>query len=149
MKTELKSRIIGVKTQMESFHRFFGLNLGHRIFSHTDNLSKTLQAKKNSACRSKRLAELTIQVLQNLRNEHSFNSFYHTVAKKSTECEFIEDSINPRNRKSLNYSTTHFVDGTTSEAQDFHPTTWQDCYRVMYCNMLDTIVTSLKDRSNQ
>ena len=32
MKIDLKSRIIGVKTQMESFHLFFGLNLGQRIF---------------------------------------------------------------------------------------------------------------------
>ena len=45
-KSELKSRIIGVKTQMESLHLFFGLDLGYRIFSHTDNLSETLQAKK-------------------------------------------------------------------------------------------------------
>ena len=41
MKTELKLRIIGLKTQMEYFHLFFGLNLGHNFFSHTDNLSKT------------------------------------------------------------------------------------------------------------
>ena len=44
MKTKLKSCIIGVKTQMESFHLFFGLNLAHKIFFHT--VSKTLQAKK-------------------------------------------------------------------------------------------------------
>ena len=68
--TELKSRIIGVKTQMEYFPLFLGLSLGYRIFSHTDNLSKTLQAKKMSAFSSKRLAELTIQVLQNMRNKH-------------------------------------------------------------------------------
>ena len=73
-----------------------------------------------SACSSKRLAELTIQVLQNMRNEHSFNSFCDTVAKKSTECEFIKDSINPRKGKSPNYSTVHLVDGTSSEEQDFH-----------------------------
>ena len=29
MKNELKSRIKGVKTKMEFFHLFFGLNLGH------------------------------------------------------------------------------------------------------------------------
>ena len=74
--TELKSRIIEVKTQMESFYLFFGLNLGRRIFSHIDNLSKNLKAKKISACSSKRFAELTIQVLQNMSNKHSFNSFY-------------------------------------------------------------------------
>ena len=45
---------------MESFHRFFVLNLGHRIFSYTDNLSKTLQAKKCQHAAVKRVAELTI-----------------------------------------------------------------------------------------
>ena len=29
-----------------------------------------------------------------MRNEHSFNQFYDTVAKKSTECEVIQDPIN-------------------------------------------------------
>ena len=43
----------------------------------------------------------------------------------------------------------HLVDGIASEAQDFHPTTCQDRYRVMYYNVLDTVVTSLKDRFNQ
>ena len=102
-----------------------------------------------SACSSKRLPELTIQVLQNMRNERSFNSFYDTSAKKSTECQFITDPINPRKRKPPNYSTIHLVDGITSEAQDFHPTTCQDRYRVMYYNVLETVVTSLKDRFNQ
>ena len=90
MKTDLKSRVIGVKKQMESFHLFFGLNLVHRFFL------KTLQARGMSAYSSKRLAELKIQLLQNKRSEHSFNSFYDTVAKKSTECEFIKDPISPR-----------------------------------------------------
>ena len=43
----------------------------------------------------------------------------------------------------------HLVDGIASEAQDFHPTTCQDRYRVMYYNVLDTVVTSLKDGFNQ
>ena len=43
----------------------------------------------------------------------------------------------------------HLVDGTTSKAQDFHPTTCKDRYRVMYYNALDTIVTSLKGLFNQ
>ena len=122
---------------MESFHLFFSLNLGHVIISHTNNLSKALQTKKMSACSHKRLAELTIQVLQNMR--HSFNSFYNTVAKKSTECKFLKDPINPRKKKSPNYSTMHLVDGTTNEAQDFHPTTCQDRYQVMYYNVSDPL----------
>ena len=55
-----------------------------------------------SACSSKRLAELTIHTLQNMRNGHSFNSFYDTFAKKSREYKFIKDPINPRKRKSPN-----------------------------------------------
>ena len=110
-----------------------------QIFSHTDNLSKTLQAKKMSAFSSKRLVELTIQVLQNMRNAHSFDLFYHIVAKKSTKCKFLKDPFNPRKSKSQNYSTVHLyiidgitsetvhlIDGITSEAQDSHPTTCQN-----------------------
>ena len=57
MATEVKSRIVGVKKQMEKFDFFFGLSIGHRLYSHTDNLSKTVQAKKMSVCTSKRTAE--------------------------------------------------------------------------------------------
>ena len=99
------------------FSSIFGLNLGHRILSHIDTYLQPYRLKKVFS--SKMLPELTIQVLQNMRNERSFNSFYNTVAKKSTECKFIKDPINPRKRKSPNYSTMHLVDGTTSEAQIF------------------------------
>ena len=84
-----------------------------------------------------------------MKNEHLFNSFYDSVVKKSTECGFIKDPINPRKREPPNYSTMDLVDDAASEAQDFHPNTCQDCYRVMYYNVLDTVVTSLKDRFNQ
>ena len=71
-----------------------------------------------------------------------------SVTKKST-CEFIKDPSNPRKRKSPNYSTIHLADGTTREAHHFYPTTCQDRYRVTYYNVLDTVVTSLKDQFNQ
>ena len=43
LKADVKSRIIGCQTQMRKFEYFFGLQLSQCIFSHTDNLSKTLQ----------------------------------------------------------------------------------------------------------
>ena len=49
MDRELRSRIGGVKAQMTTFSFFFGLQLGYRIFTITDNLSKALQEKKMSA----------------------------------------------------------------------------------------------------
>ncbi|XP_052268522.1 zinc finger MYM-type protein 1-like [Dreissena polymorpha] len=40
---EIHSRIVGVRSQMESFNLFFGVHQGHIILQHTDNLSRTLQ----------------------------------------------------------------------------------------------------------
>ena len=69
MKSELKGRIIGVKTQMESFELYFSLHLGTQPYSHTDNLARSVQNKEISACSSRRLANLTIQTMETLRNE--------------------------------------------------------------------------------
>ena len=52
------------------------------LYSHTDNLAKSIQIKRMSPTRSKRLADLTIQVPENLRNEKYFNSFYLNVLYK-------------------------------------------------------------------
>ena len=40
---ETKSKIIGCKKQMELFKFHFGLQLGCKLYAHTDNFSKTLQ----------------------------------------------------------------------------------------------------------
>ena len=46
---DVRGRIIGCQAQMKSFDFFFGLNLGQRIFSHTDNLFESLQKSSMSA----------------------------------------------------------------------------------------------------
>ena len=38
--SEVKSRIIGVKYQMQTFDFFFGVSLGILVMGHSDNLSK-------------------------------------------------------------------------------------------------------------
>ena len=82
IKSELTGRIIGVKVQMQQFDLSFSLNLFTPLYSHTDNLAKSMQIKRMSPTRSKRLADLTIQVPENLRNEKYFNSFYLNVLYK-------------------------------------------------------------------
>ena len=42
LESEVRGRIIRCQSQMESFSFFFGLLLSHRLYSLTDNLSKTL-----------------------------------------------------------------------------------------------------------
>ena len=73
---------IGVRSQMEIFDLFFGLNLASRIYTHTDNLAKSVQGKKMSATSSKRVVDLTIKVLQSIRDDLHFNSFFDVVQKK-------------------------------------------------------------------
>ena len=45
---ETKARINGCKKQIESFSFYFGLNLGRKLYAHTDNLSKTTKRKNVS-----------------------------------------------------------------------------------------------------
>ena len=81
--TEIKSRVIGCQNQMGKFYFFFELHLGYRLYSHTDNLSKSLQREKMSAAASSiLLANLTISLFQSLRVEECFRSFYNVVWKK-------------------------------------------------------------------
>ena len=72
--TEIKFRVIGCQSQMGKLDLFFGLHLEHCLYSHTDNLSKSLQCEK-SAVSSKRLANLTKSLFQPLTVQKSFESF--------------------------------------------------------------------------
>ena len=68
---------------MERFDFFFGLHLGERLYSHTDNLSKTLQGTKMAAVSGQRLANLTKEMLTKMRNDQNFDHFYANVSRKS------------------------------------------------------------------
>ena len=64
---------------MHTFDFLFGVSLGNLLLHHTDNLSKTLQHKSLSAAEGQRVAKLTLDVLQSLRNEDHFKNFYARV----------------------------------------------------------------------
>ena len=72
LQSDIRGRIVGCQAQMNTFDFFFGLNLGQRLFSHTDNLSKILQQTRMSAISGKRVAHLTKEVLQKMRSDASF-----------------------------------------------------------------------------
>ena len=67
---------------MKMFDFFFGLNLSQRIFSHTDNLSETLQKAGMSAASGQHNANLTKDALKKIRNDDCFATFYQTVLRK-------------------------------------------------------------------
>lgn len=60
---EIRARVNGVASQMQTFGYFFGACLLHNILRHTDNLSKTLQHTKMSAAEGQHLAKMTITTL--------------------------------------------------------------------------------------
>ena len=82
---ETKSRIIGCKKQMDSFKFYFGLQLGRKLYVHTDNPSKTMQQEKMSAIKGKSLADLTVQILEGIFNDRDYNLFYKSVEKSAGE----------------------------------------------------------------
>ena len=111
---------------MKSFDFFLGLTLCHRLYAHTDNLSRTLQTQKMSACNSKRNAELTISVLEKMRCNGSFNQFYDATQMKAESHHFIKDTIVPLKRKAPSYSILQFTDCHLSETLAHHPDTSRD-----------------------
>ena len=53
--SEIKARIQGVSSQMETFQFFFGMLLAEMVFRYTDNLSKTLKNLNCQVYRDKKL----------------------------------------------------------------------------------------------
>ena len=64
---------------MKSFKFFFSINLGFKVYSITDNLSKTIQGESMSAVESQEVAGLTIKTLESMRSESNADAFYETT----------------------------------------------------------------------
>ena len=83
--TESKARIRGVSAQMKTFSFAYGAILGEMILRHADNLSSTLQHKSMSAAEGQQVALMTVQTMNSIRTEESFDLFWLKVNR------FIED----------------------------------------------------------
>ncbi|KAK2557068.1 Zinc finger MYM-type protein 1 [Acropora cervicornis] len=142
LQADVRGRVIGCEAQMNTFDFFFGLNLGERLFSHTDNLSKTLQKTKMSAVSGQRVANVTKQVLEKMRNNECFKSFYDTVLVKSKQHPSVSEPALPRQRR----APSTFEIGTGAPS---YPTTPQDHYRRVYFEAIDLMVNAIDLRFNQ
>ena len=135
---------------MESFDLYFGLKLGKLLYSHTDNLSKTLQSEKMSAMGGKRLATLTVNVIEGMRNEESFDRIYDGCVDQMKEFPFVEKPVLKRQRKAPNYSLLQYFEGyNASETRSHHPESPRDHYRVLFYGAVDALVSSVQERVNQ
>lgn len=150
--SDVKSRIIGVKSQMTEFQFFYGLNLSQRLFLISDNLSKALQKESMSALSGLELARLTIQTFKDMRTEESAKLFFDTVLKKARDHSFIDEPKLPRKRKRPNYrSSVNYmqIDGYTATGEAYHPQTVEDYYKQQYFETLELIISSIEDRFDQ
>lgn len=129
---------------MNTFDFFFGLNLGQRLFSRTDNLSKTLQKIRMSAVSGRRVTDLAKETLQNMRNDTSFTAFYDMVLLKSKNYPSMTEPMLPWRRRALR----RIEIGT---AEPTYPVTTPDYYRrtCTYFESIDLMVNAIDLRFDQ
>ena len=140
---DLRGRIIGCQAKMNTFD-FFGLNLGQQLFSHTDNLSRTLQQTKMSALSGKRVACLIKDVLEKMRKDTSLRSFYDLVLLKSKSYPSISGPTLPRRTSA---SAPRRIEISTGEPT--YPVTAQDYYRWTYFEAIDLMMNAIDQRFDQ
>ena len=97
-----------------------------------------------STCSSKRLANLTIQTLEALRNEERYENFYKTVLKTEKLHQFVNPPTLKRKRRVPSYSILQFVEGSCQSEEAHHPSSPKENYRTIYYEALDCLINSLK-----
>ena len=139
--TEMKARVIGVRTMMSKFDFLFGCTVGKTLLNQTYNLSQTLQNPKLSALEAQTIARDTVPTLKKDRTENAFNMFWDSVTIRQKQLS-IDDPVLPRKRKlPARYDEFH-------DNQHFSEST-KDRYRVIYFECIDVLVNGIEKRFDQ
>ena len=139
--TEMRARIIGVSSQMNTFSFFFGVMLGQLLFSHSDNLSRTLQKRDISAAGAQGVASMTLKTLEKIRNDADFHLFWLKATKIANELGVEEPQPPHRCKTPRRFET--------GNAPPEFPSTVEDHYRRIYFEALDLVLQSIKERFDQ
>ena len=129
--SETIARINGVASQMSKFNFLFGGVLGEMILRHTDNLSKTLQNKDFSASEGQEIARLTIQTLDTIRNEGSFDLFWEKLELQRATLEVGDPELSRKRR------CPQWLEVGTAVGS--HPATPKILFRQQYFEAIDLI----------
>ena len=78
---------------METFYCFFGNLLGQLILKHANNLSITLQHQNISASEGQQIAKMTVETLELIQNDQSYNHFWKTTTEKAEHLDIGEPSL--------------------------------------------------------
>ena len=138
---EVRSRITGVKAQMESFISFFGISVGQLVLKHGDNLSKALQNESIYAAEGQRLGSLTVTTLTKVHDAEQYDLFWQLITKKADALDVSKPTL-PRKRKApqryeVGTGESHFPEGV------------EEHYCQIYFEVLDLAITCVKVRFDQ
>ncbi|XP_011405553.1 PREDICTED: zinc finger MYM-type protein 1-like [Amphimedon queenslandica] len=94
---EYAAKANGLLQQMESFEIFFGLKVSYLIFSNSEQLLTSMQAKNTTVSDATNGAHLLVTHLKSQRTESSFETFYEFVLKAFSE--LTDEPCLPKYRK--------------------------------------------------
>ena len=80
---EIRSRVRGVKRELEKFNFWFGANLCYTILSQTDSLNHALQKNELSALEAQEMVKMVITILENDRNDDRFKLFFNKICDEA------------------------------------------------------------------
>ena len=138
---EVRSRIIGVRAQMESFNYFFGISIGELVLKHGDNLSTALQNESISAAEGQRLASMTVTTLTKIRDTEQYDLFWQLITKKASALNVSEPTLSRKRKAPQRYEI-----GT---GEPHFPERVEEYYRQVYFEVLDLAITCVKARFDQ
>ena len=101
----MRARIIGVSSQMSTFSFLFGVMLGQLLFSHSDNLNRTLQKPDISAAGAQGVVSMTLKTLEKIRNDASFHLFWLKVLKIANKLGIEEPQPSHRHKTPRTFET--------------------------------------------
>ena len=139
--SEMRARIGGVAKQMESFDFFFGVELGRKVLSMADNLSKALQGSSVSACDGQTLMSMTIKAMESIRTDDSFTQFWKLVDQRRQDSGVDEPKL-PRQRK-----VPRRLEVGVSVPE--RHTSVDQFYRQIYYEVIDYVLQAIRNRFDQ
>ena len=83
---------------MKTFSFVYGAMLGEMILRHADSLSSTLQHQSMSAAEGQQVALMTVQTMNSIRTEESFDLFWVKVNRFIEDHDISKPEL-PRQRK--------------------------------------------------
>ena len=138
---DVRARVCGVKAQMESFNYYFGIRLGQLVLNHADNLSATLQRSSISASEGQHVAQLSVEAMEKLRNEDSFQLFWDSTIKLHASFDIADPQL-PRKRKQPQRYEEESAPGFQHDAVELY-------YRQIYYEAIDNALSTIRSRFDQ